>query len=65
LNTKKIAKDLNAYYVGQYDNLANLEAHHKTTTPELWQQLNDIINAFVTGIGTGGTLSDIARYLKE
>lgn len=62
---KKIARELRAYYIGQYDNPANPEAHYRTTAPEIWRQLNGCIDAFVMGIGTGGTLSGVARYLKE
>lgn len=55
----------NSFYVNQYHNPANPEAHYKYTAPELWEQMEGKIDYFVAGIGTGGTLSGIARFLKE
>jgi len=49
----------------QFDNPANPQFHHDTTAAELWEQLDGRIDAFVAGVGTGGTFSGIARYLKE
>lgn len=63
---KRIAKETpNAFYVNQYHNPLNIEAHYLTTGPEIWEQTNGNLSAFVAGIGTGGTLSGVARYLKE
>ncbi len=62
---KRIARSLGAYYVGQYENPANPEAHYRTTAPEIWRQLKGNVDAFVMGIGTGGTITGVARYLKE
>lgn len=55
----------NSFYVDQYNNLDNPEAHYLTTGPEIWQQSGGKIDYLVAGAGTGGTLSGIARYLKE
>ncbi len=55
----------NAFLTNQYDNPANPAAHYRTTGPELWEQTAGRITTFVTSIGTGGTISGIARYLKE
>jgi cysteine synthase A len=49
----------------QFDNTANPAFHHATTGPELWEQMEGRVDAFVCGIGTGGTFSGVARFLKE
>lgn len=54
----------NAFYVNQYDNLANREAHYHQTGPEILSQMPEI-DVFVAGIGTGGTVCGTGRYLKE
>ena len=54
-----------SYYIGQYFNLDNIEAHYNITGPEIWQQAGGRFDVFVGGIGTGGTVSGTARYLKE
>lgn len=55
----------NSYMIGQYFNLDNIEAHYKLTGPELFEQTGGKFDVFVGGIGTGGTVSGTAKYLKE
>jgi cystathionine beta-synthase len=67
INTaRRIAKETpNSLFVFQYGNHGNPEAHYRSTGPELWQQTEGRITHFVSGIGTGGTISGTGRYLKE
>lgn len=55
----------NSWYVNQYNNLSNREAHYLSTGPEIWQQTNGKITHFVVGVGTGGTISGVAKFLKQ
>ncbi|HEY9614801.1 cysteine synthase A [Allocoleopsis sp.] len=55
----------NAIWANQFDNLANRQSHYETTGPEIWQQTDGKIDAWVTATGTGGTYAGVAMFLKE
>src|SRR5271163_857630 len=62
----RLAREIpGAWRPNQFTNLSNPEIHYRTTGPEIWEQTEGRITAFVTGVGTGGTLSGVGRYLKE
>jgi cystathionine beta-synthase len=64
--SSRLEKEIpNAWKPNQYDNLSNLQAHYESTGPEIWEQTEGKITHFVVGVGTGGTISGTARYLKE
>ena len=60
-----VASTPGAYFPDQHNNRENSEAHYQTTGPEIWQQMDGRIDYLVAGIGTGGTICGISRYLKE
>ena len=62
----RIASEIpGAFYVNQYDNPYNTQAHYEQTGPEIWRQTDGQVTHFVVGVGTGGTISGTGRYLKE
>jgi cystathionine beta-synthase len=64
--SKRIADETpNAWYANQYDNPSNAKAHYETTGPEIWDQTEGRITHFVVGVGTGGTISGVGKFLKE
>ena len=54
-----------AWKANQYDNASNTQAHYEQTAPEIWEQTSGAVTHLVVGVGTGGTISGIGRYLKE
>lgn len=64
--SRRLAEEIpNSWYVNQYDNLSNRTAHYEQTGPEIWEQTDGKITHFVVGVGTGGTISGVGKYLKE
>ena len=62
----RIAEEMeNAIWANQFDNLANRQAHYLTTGPEIWEQTDGKVDAWVTATGTGGTFGGVSMYLKE
>ena len=63
---KRLNKEIsNSFYPNQYDNLSNRLAHYQSTGPEIWKQTDGKVTHFVVGVGTGGTISGVGKYLKE
>lgn len=63
---EKLSKEIpNSWWANQYDNLSNRAAHYESTGPEIWEQTEGQITHFVVGVGTGGTISGVGKYLKE
>lgn len=63
---QKLNKDIpNSFYPNQYDNLSNAAAHYETTGPEIWRDTEGEITHYAAGVGTGGSMCGVAKYLKE
>ena len=64
--SKALSEEIpNSWYVNQYDNPSNAKAHYESTGPEIWEQTKGRVTHLVVGVGTGGTISGTAKFLKE
>jgi cystathionine beta-synthase len=64
--SSRLAREIpDAWKANQYDNPSNTRAHYETTAPEIWAQTEGTVTHLVVGVGTGGTVSGVSRYLKE
>jgi len=64
--SSRLAREIpNSWKANQYDNLSNTKAHYEQTGPEIWEQTDGRVTHLVCGVGTGGTISGVGRYLKE
>jgi cystathionine beta-synthase len=65
VSSRLVAETPNSWKANQYDNLSNSQAHYEQTGPEIWEQTEGKITHLIAGVGTGGTISGIGKYLKE
>jgi len=62
---KRLGEENGWFYINQFENEANVDAHYTSTAPELWEQMDEKIDAVIAGIGSGGTITGLGRYLQE